>query len=49
MAPLAWFEWMRAERALRLGHPLPGALSAVVLAVVVVATGLLVLAGVLWR
>lgn len=49
VAPLAWFEWMRAERALRQGRPLPGALSAVVLAVVVVTTGLLVLAGVLWR
>ncbi|MGW9270085.1 DUF202 domain-containing protein [Microbacterium sp. NPDC055599] len=49
VAPLAWFEWMRADRALRQSRPLPGALSAVLLAVVVVTVGLLVLAGVLWR
>lgn len=49
VAPLAWWEWTRAERALRQSKPLPGALSAAVLAVVVVAVGALVLAGVLWR
>lgn len=49
VAPLAWWEWMRAERALRQSRPLPGALSAILLAVVVVTVGLLVLAGVLWR
>lgn len=49
VAPLAWWEWMRAERALRRSRPLPSALSAVVLAVVVTVVGLLVLAGVLWR
>lgn len=49
VAPLAWWEWMRAERALRRSRPLPGAFSAVVLAVVVTVVGLLVLAGVLWR
>lgn len=49
VAPLAWWEWMRAERALRQSQPLPGAFSAVVLASVVVVVGLLVLAGVLWR
>ena len=49
VVPLAWAEWMRAERALRQARPLPGALSAVLLAAVVVTVGLLVLAGVLWR
>lgn len=49
VAPLAWWEWMRAERALRQSRPLPGAFSAVFLAVVVVVVGLLVLAGILWR
>lgn len=49
VAPLAWWEWMRAERALRRSEPLPGAFSAVLLAAVVVAVGLLVTAGVLWR
>lgn len=49
VAPLAWWEWMRAERALRRSRPLPSAFSAVVLAVVVTVVGLLVLAGVLWR
>lgn len=49
VAPLAWWEWMRAERAMRQSRPLPGALSAVLLAAVVVTVGLLVLAGVLWR
>lgn len=49
VAPFAWWEWMRAERALRLSRPLPGARSAVILVVVVVTVGLLVLAGVLWR
>lgn len=48
-APLAWVEWMRAERALRQSRPLPSASSAVFLMVVVVAVGLLVVAGVLWR
>ncbi|PRB04386.1 hypothetical protein CQ047_16710 [Microbacterium sp. MYb72] len=49
VAPLAWWEWMRAERALRLSRPLPGAFSALLLAVVVIVVGLLVTAGVLWR
>ncbi|MBS0023450.1 YidH family protein [Microbacterium paraoxydans] len=49
VVPLAWAEWMRAERALRQARPLPGAFSAVLLAAVVVTVGLLVLAGVLWR
>lgn len=34
---------------MRQSRPLPGALSAVLLAAVVVTVGLLVLAGVLWR
>ena len=49
VAPLAWWEWMRAERALRQSQPLPGAFSAVLLAIVVVVVGGLVIAGVLWR
>ncbi|MFJ2544039.1 YidH family protein [Microbacterium sp. NPDC087589] len=49
VAPLAWWEWMRTERALRQSKPLPGAVSAVILGVVVLAVGLLVIAGVVWR
>lgn len=49
VAPLAWWEWMRTERALRKSQPLPGAVSAVLLGVVVLAVGLLVIAGVVWR
>lgn len=49
VAPLAWWEWMRTERALRRSQPLPGAVSAVILGVVVLAVGLLVIAGVVWR
>lgn len=48
VAALAWWEWMRAERALRASQPLPGASSAVVLVVVVLVVGALVTAGVLW-
>jgi putative membrane protein len=49
VAPFAWWEWMRTERALRRSQPLPGAVSAVILGVVVLAVGLLVIAGVVWR
>lgn len=49
VAPLAWWEWMRAERGLRQSTPLPGAFSAALLAIVVVTVGALVIAGVLWR
>lgn len=49
VVPFAWWEWMRAERALRRSTPLPGAVSSALLAVIVVAVGLLVLLGVLWR
>lgn len=45
----AWVEWMRTERALRAGHPLPGAHTSAALAIVVVVVGLLVLLGILWR
>lgn len=48
VAGLAWWEWMRAERALRESKPLPGASSAIVLLVVVIVVGALVTAGVLW-
>lgn len=46
---LAWTGWMRAERALRLGTPLPAPVSALPLAIVVVAVGALVLLGVVLR
>lgn len=49
VAPLAWWEWRSAERALRLSRPLPGALSAALLATTAVTVGALVIAGVLWR
>ncbi|WP_309064726.1 YidH family protein [Microbacterium sp.] len=49
VAPLAFWEWMRTERALRESQPLPGAYSGVVLAVVVLVIGLLVTGGILWR
>ena len=44
---LAWFEWGRAERALRTGSSLPGAATSIVLAVTIVVVGVLVLLGVL--
>lgn len=49
VAPLAWWEWMRTERALRLAKPLPGAFSGVLLMVVVLAVGAVVFASMLWR
>ncbi|KQZ23352.1 YidH family protein [Microbacterium sp. Root553] len=49
VAPLAWWEWSRTERALRRSLPLPGAISAVVLGIIVLVVGLLVIAGVIWR
>ncbi|QIZ97457.1 MULTISPECIES: DUF202 domain-containing protein [unclassified Leifsonia] len=45
----AWLGWMRAERALRLGTPLPAPVSALPLALVVAAVGVLVLLGVVLR
>jgi putative membrane protein len=45
----AWWEWMRAERALRTAQPLPGAHTSALLVLVVSAVGVLVLAGLLLR
>jgi putative membrane protein len=44
---LAWFGWRRAERAMRLGQPLPATPIALVLSLVGAATAVLVLVGVL--
>ncbi|MEV0893970.1 DUF202 domain-containing protein [Promicromonospora sp. NPDC050262] len=46
---IAWAGWMRVERALRNGAPLPSSIVGVVLAVVVAVVGVLVLLGVLLR
>jgi putative membrane protein len=46
---IAWAWWMRIERALRSGSPLPATVVGVVLAVVVAVVGVLVLLGVLLR
>jgi putative membrane protein len=46
---IAWAGWMRVERALRSGSPLPSSIVGVVLAVVVAVVGVLVLLGVLLR
>ncbi|MFE7504107.1 YidH family protein [Promicromonospora sp. NPDC057488] len=46
---IAWVWWMRIERALRSGSPLPATIVGVVLAVVVAVVGVLVLLGVLLR
>lgn len=46
---LAWSEWKRAERALRLGSPLPGSSASVALAVSIVGVGALILLGLLLR
>ena len=42
----AWVGWTRAERALRLGQPLPSALLALPLGIAVVVVGALLLAGI---
>ena len=42
----AWIGWMRSERALRLGRPLPSAALALPLAGVLILVGTLVLIGV---
>ena len=50
MVPLiAWAGWMRVERALRNGSPLPSTLVGVALATVVAVVGVLVLLGILLR
>lgn len=41
----AWFGWMRAERALRLGRPLPAPLSALPASIGLLAVAVLVGAG----
>lgn len=46
---IAWGGWMRIERALRHGSPLPSTAVGAALAVVVVVVGALVLLGVLLR
>ena len=46
---LSWISWMRTERALRLGHPLPASALGPVVAVAVTIAGLLVLVSVLVR
>lgn len=45
----AWFGWGHAERALRRGAPLPSALLALPIGVVVVVVGVLVFLGVVLR
>jgi putative membrane protein len=48
MGPLqAWFGWARAERALRLGMPLPSAALSLPLVAVIAAAGLVVLLAVI--
>lgn len=44
---LAWVNWIRAERAMRLAEPLPSSLMGVTLAVAVAAAGVLVVTAIL--
>lgn len=44
---LAWANWVRSERALRLGAPLPASLLAPAVGIAVMVSGVLVLAAVL--
>ncbi len=44
---VAWMEWMRVERALRLGRPLPSSPLGGLLAVAVTVSGLLVVLAIL--
>lgn len=46
---LAWLEWVRTERALRMARPLPGSATSVVLAVTIVVVGVLVLLAIVVR
>ena len=46
---LAWSGWMRVERALRSGSPLPSTIVGVALTIVVAVVGVLVLLGILLR
>ena len=41
----AWLGWMRAEKAMRLGRPLPGQAFSSLIALAVIAAGLLVVIG----
>jgi putative membrane protein len=48
LTPLqGWYGWVRTERALRRGHPLPSAPLALPLAIIIGVAGLLVFIGVL--
>ncbi|TQM28004.1 putative membrane protein [Microbacterium kyungheense] len=46
---LAWSEWGRTERAMRVGAPLPGSATSLALAATIVLVGALVLLGVVLR
>ncbi|MFJ4046273.1 YidH family protein [Microbacterium sp. NPDC089987] len=46
---IAWFEWARVERRMREGRPLPHPPTGIVLAVAVIAAGVLVLLATLLR
>lgn len=46
---VAWFEWGRIERALRMGSPLPGAKTGLVLVIVIAIVAVLMVFGVLLR
>ncbi len=47
LAPLAYLEWRRSERAIRLEEPLPGSPLSAAVALVVAAVSTLILLGVL--
>lgn len=47
--PFAWFSWMRVERALRLGSPVPSSILGPVLAAAVAIAGVFVVLAVLFR
>lgn len=47
-AAMAWLRWALAERAMRAGRPLPSTAFSTVLAVVMVATAIVVLGTLLW-
>ncbi|HWS51256.1 MAG TPA: DUF202 domain-containing protein [Microbacterium sp.] len=46
---LAWTDWMRSERAIRLGEPLPRSILGVLLPIAVSGVGVLVLLALLLR
>jgi len=48
-AALAWFSWMRMERALRRGEPLPASALAMLVGVTVIVVGILVVLGIVLR